>query len=224
MCGGNGKTYSNSCEADCEGTTVAARGMCEVKPAVSLQSAQDGAAKAPNAKLPSVGSCVCPMVYKPVCTNTGKTRGNKCEAKCHRETVVREGECETPLASDAPKASAQTKKVTTKSQLATESATSTEDVARLPSAGIPMKPPRRPNCACMALYAPVCGVDGNTYSNKCEAGCHDMKVARDGECDGDPVDGAANSGAIAGVRPGKSAGTTRIICSRYINSGRYALS
>jgi hypothetical protein len=42
-------------------------------------------------------------------------------------------------------------------------------------------------CVCPALYQPVCGVDGRTYSNGCAAGCAEMPVAHSGEC-GQPGD------------------------------------
>ncbi|MEZ4367637.1 MAG: Kazal-type serine protease inhibitor family protein [Kofleriaceae bacterium] len=42
-------------------------------------------------------------------------------------------------------------------------------------------------CVCPAVYDPVCGVDGRTYSNACAAGCASMPVAHDDEC-GQPGD------------------------------------
>src|SRR5262245_55589591 len=38
------------------------------------------------------------------------------------------------------------------------------------------------SCTCEDIYAPVCGQDGATYGNACEARCAKVPIAREGEC------------------------------------------
>lgn len=41
-------------------------------------------------------------------------------------------------------------------------------------------------CFCAEIYDPVCGDDGVTYSNECEAGCAGVGVQHLGTCEGGP--------------------------------------
>ena len=42
-------------------------------------------------------------------------------------------------------------------------------------------------CVCPMIWEPVCGVDGHTYGNKCEAACEGVEVAYEGKCEQETI-------------------------------------
>jgi len=71
VCGQNGFSYNNHCEADNLNIPIAHQGDCE--------SVRDGS---------------CAQYYEPVCGSDGKTYANNCEADVANVDVVHKGECD----------------------------------------------------------------------------------------------------------------------------------
>lgn len=71
VCGFDGKTYTNSCRANCECVKIAYEGECYDKCYEYCKGTD----------------------YEPVCGDDGKTYGNKCYAWCWDATPVHEGAC-----------------------------------------------------------------------------------------------------------------------------------
>jgi len=71
VCGTDEQTYSNSCQAQCQGVAVGCQGDCPC----------------PNT------SCLCPPVVIPVCGTDGQTYSNFCEASCQGVALGCQGDC-----------------------------------------------------------------------------------------------------------------------------------
>jgi coxsackievirus/adenovirus receptor len=162
VCGVDGRTYANACEARCAGVEIAHEGECLPEcpcnrdcPAGSV--CRDGACAPPCAI-----QCVVP---DPVCGTDGKTyRCGAAEAACHGVEVLHTGECRPVCVADRDCAVGS---VCMPSPFCTDAC----GCARF------CEP-----CYCPFVYEPVCGVNGVTYGNACEAMCAHVEVKHSGAC------------------------------------------
>lgn len=154
VCGSDGKTYSNACEAGCGNVRIAYEGECRTEP-----------------------SCTCPAVYAPVCGTDGSTYGNSCEAACVNVPVQHTGACATcEIACTVYDPVCGADGVTYSCGEADARCHNTT-VAYRGECRV------TPECVCTREWAPVCGADGVTYGNACMAGCARAAVAYRGECE-----------------------------------------
>ncbi len=106
----------------------------------------------------------CTDVLDPVCGCDGETYGNSCAAAAVGVNVARKGECDDRSCSSARECG-------------------DDELCQKPigdCAGAGRCQPRPEICT--ALFDPVCGCDGKTFSNGCNAARSGVNVAHGGEC------------------------------------------
>jgi hypothetical protein len=122
----------------------------------------------------SIGFCkprpaACSGVRKPVCGCDGKTYDNACEASKQGAALAGDGACDTSCGGPMDLKCGE------------------EQYCELPS-GACLGPNALGQCQpkptdCTTVQSPVCGCDGQTYSNACEAARMQMNVATTSACD-----------------------------------------
>ncbi len=172
VCGCDGVTYSNACDAASHGMRIQHDGACEPSgPDCRDNSECHDVDYCAGEGCGTPGTCerrpeVCADVYAPVCGCDGNTYPNECTAQARGVRVERRGECGV-----SP----------TDSCMANSDCGSAEYCAG-DWCGDVGTCQRRPE-VCPAVREPACGCDGVTYGNGCEAQRAGVRVAYPSACD-----------------------------------------
>lgn len=181
VCGCDGNTYSNDCYAARAGVNVDYEGVCEGGGPEECKTNADCGGfpallfgeyckKAPG-DCDGVGVCaprpeMCLDVWDPVCGCDGNTYSNDCYAARNGVNVDYEGPCGIIRAECTDNKECSEKEYCAKEPGDCDGKGTCEE---------------RPDF-CIHLYDPVCGCDGETYPNKCEAAHAGVNVDYEGPC------------------------------------------
>lgn len=186
VCGCDGQTYSNDCYALGAGVSVDYKGECsepvETCGGVVGNVCPEGQTCVPDdpdqcGAGPGPGTCqerptVCPAVYDPVCGCDGNTYSSACVAGVQFISVVHDGPCQ----SEETACGARLGNTCERDEVCVY-----DDAAICGRADATGTCEPRPD-GCFDQYDPVCGCDGQTYSNGCYALRAGVSVDYDGEC------------------------------------------
>jgi hypothetical protein len=98
VCGCDGRTYGNACEAFQAGVSLRANGACPVNCNSNKDCKGDDFCQKAVGACKSRGVCspkpvICFDIFDPVCGCDGKTYGNSCYAAANGVTILHQGEC-----------------------------------------------------------------------------------------------------------------------------------
>jgi len=168
VCGCDGATYGNSCQAAAAGVSIDHEGVCIIPCDSNSDCASGDYCSTPQRRCTSSGECipaptVCPVVLDPVCGCDGVTYDNSCKAAAAGTSVDTTGEC--PVVCQGNNECAV-------DEYCRKGFFDCFGVGECAS-----RPTR-----CFDSFSPRCGCDGITYDNICLANMAGVSVERSGAC------------------------------------------
>lgn len=185
VCGCDGVTYGNACMAASAGVSVASVGECASNPGEVCGGLQGLSCEKgeycnfpPNAQCGAAdqtGNCApmpeaCDLIYAPVCGCDDMTYGNACAAAAAGVSVASQGECGATCGGFIGTQCEGEQFCDYPPEMQCGFADGSGVCRDIPE-------------VCTDDVNPVCGCDGNTYSNACQANANGVSVASEGACE-----------------------------------------
>jgi hypothetical protein len=182
VCGCDGQTYGNACEAAGAGVNVSSTGECPSGCKDNSECAASQYCAKPAGDCDGQGACeprpqACILLYAPVCGCDGDTYSNSCFAASAGVNVAYAGECKPQGCQNSLECG--------------PAEFCAKPTGQCGAAGTCEPTP----LGCPDVWDPVCGCDGKTYSNACDAHQGGASVAYEGACCA-PIDCAQGQMAV----------------------------